>query len=131
MCLTSLLSKCLFESETEGAERPLLGSGMGESWTNSIDCGLVTDPRRIKARKIGIDAATTDIAGSAVPKIFRSTVVAVTPLDFNLATKTPSIADLQLLSVMSEREIIFIKATMPELEQRELVSVCSMQVSGD
>lgn len=31
----------------------------------------------MKARRIGIDAAMTDMAGSAVPKILRSTVVAV------------------------------------------------------
>jgi hypothetical protein len=32
----------------------------------------------MKARRIGIDAAMIETAGSAVPNIFRSTVVAVT-----------------------------------------------------
>lgn len=41
-----------------------------------FDCEAEERPRRTKARRTGIDAAVMVVASSAMPRIFRSTVVA-------------------------------------------------------
>jgi hypothetical protein len=64
---------------------------------------------------MGIDAAMTDMAGSAVPKILMSTVVAATALGSGFGVGTSGVDNLQLLSEMSLRETIFMKAMTPEL----------------
>ncbi len=76
-CFTRPSSEVLFPPWTEGIERPELGSGMLENWTNCMERDFWAASRRMKALRTGIDAAMTDMAGSAVPKIFKSTVVAV------------------------------------------------------
>jgi hypothetical protein len=50
---------------------------MLEIWINCRDPDFWEASLRTKALRIGIEAAITVTAGSAVPKIFRSTVVAV------------------------------------------------------
>ncbi len=81
-CLTSPSSECLL-SDMDGTERALLGAGMLENWMNWIDPDLGAASRRMKARRIGIEAAIMDMAGSAVPKILRSTVVAFCLLELS------------------------------------------------
>lgn len=76
-CFTSPSSELLFVPWTEGIERPELGSGMLENWTNCIERVFEAASRWMKALRTGIDAAMTEMAGSAVPKILMSTVVAV------------------------------------------------------
>jgi hypothetical protein len=61
-----------------------LGLGIWEDWINGIDCDPVEASRRIKARRIGIDAAMMETAGSAVPKILMFIVVAFCVVRFNL-----------------------------------------------
>jgi hypothetical protein len=70
---------------------------------------------------MGIEAAMIVTAGSAVPKILMSTVVAVVLLGFNLGClgclgEEKRKDDLQLLSEMSSREMIFKKDMIPELK---------------
>ena len=115
-CFTRPSSDPLFVPRTEGIERPPLGSGMLENWTNCIERVFWAASRRMKALRTGIEAAMTDMAGSAVPKIFKSTVVAVGHTVKFRPDKGARNADSQLLSEMSFREMIFMKAMMPELE---------------
>ncbi len=107
-------SGCLLEVTRDCTERPALGSGMCEISMNCRDPDFWEASRRTKARRIGIEAAMTVTAGSAVPKIFRSTVVAVSVV-VRQAREAHERYDSQLLSEISLREIILRNAMIPEL----------------
>lgn len=76
---------------------------MCENCTNWIDCDLGAS-RRMKARRIGIDAAMTDMAGSAVPKILRSTVVAGKLSDASRMTRWEGVALTTAVGNVLERD---------------------------
>ena len=50
-------------------------------WLSSINCaGFGWGSRRMRVRRMGMEAAMMELAGSAVPKMKRSTLVAVAGL---------------------------------------------------
>lgn len=51
--------------------------GFWENWTNCIDRSCDGAAFRMRARRMGIDAAIMLTAGSAIPKTLMSTVVAL------------------------------------------------------
>jgi len=88
-----------------------------------MDCDFWVASRRTKARRIGIATAMIVTAGSAVPKIFKSIVVAFDIVRSNFGIRSRDMdGDLQLLSEMSSREMIFRNEMMPELEHENYQS---------